>query len=50
MAHTNSTPNYHLPQFLGTDKPAWLTDVNNAMSDIDTAIAAAKTTAKLWSV
>ena len=45
MAHTNSTPNYNLPQFLGTDKPAWLTDVNNAMSDIDTAIAAAKTTA-----
>ena len=45
MAHTNSTPNYNLPQFLGTDKPAWLTDINNAMSDIDTAIAAAKTTA-----
>ena len=45
MAHTNSTPNYNLPQFLGTDKPAWLTDVNNAMSDIDVAIAAAKTTA-----
>lgn len=45
MAHTNSTPNYNLPQFLGTDKPAWLTDINNAMSDIDAAIAAAKTTA-----
>lgn len=45
MAHTNSTPNYNLPQFLGTDKPAWLTDINNAMSVIDTAIAAAKTTA-----
>lgn len=45
MAHTNSTPNYNLPQFLGTDKPAWLTDVNNAMSDIDAAIAAAKSTA-----
>ena len=45
MAHTNSTPNYNLPQFLGTDKPAWLTDINQAMSDIDTAIAAAKTVA-----
>ena len=45
MAHTNSTPNYNLPQFLGTDKPAWLTDINTAMSDIDTAIAAAKTVA-----
>ena len=45
MAHTNNTPNYNLPQFLGTDKPAWLTDINNAMSDIDAAIAAAKSTA-----
>lgn len=45
MAHTNSTPNYNLPQFLGTDKPAWLTDINNAMSNIDAAIAAAKTAA-----
>ena len=45
MAHTNSTPNYNLPQFLGSDKPAWLTDINQAMSDIDTAIAAAKTVA-----
>lgn len=45
MAHTNSTPNYNLPQFLGSDKPAWLTDINTAMSDIDTAIAAAKTVA-----
>lgn len=38
MAHSNSTPNYNLPQFLTTDKPAWLTDVNTAYSDIDTAI------------
>ena len=35
MSHTNSTTNYALPQFLTTDKPAWLTDVNNAFSDID---------------
>lgn len=38
MSHTNSTTNYSLPQFLSTDKPAWLTDVNGAMSAIDTAI------------
>lgn len=38
MGHTNSTPNYSLPQFLGGDKPAWLTDVNQAYSAIDTAI------------
>lgn len=36
MAHSNSTTNYALPQFVGSDKPAWLTDVNNAMSAIDT--------------
>lgn len=42
MSHTNSTPNYALPQFLTTDKPAWLTDVNNGYSVIDTAIKAAK--------
>ena len=38
MAHTNSTTHYHLPQFLTGDKPAWLTDVNNAYADIDNAI------------
>lgn len=38
MSHTNSTPNYNLPQFLTTDKPAWLTDINGAFSDIDTAV------------
>ena len=42
MSHTNSTTNYALPQFLTSDKPAWLTDINNAFSDIDTAIKAAK--------
>lgn len=40
MAHTNATPNYSLPQFLGTDKPAWLTDVNAAMLAIDTQMKA----------
>ena len=42
MSHTNSTPNYQLPQFVGTDKPAYLTDFNQAFSAIDTAIAGAK--------
>lgn len=45
MSHSNSTPNYGLPQFVTTDKPFWLTDVNTAYSDIDTAIKAAKDTA-----
>lgn len=38
MSHTNSTTNYNLPQFITTDKPAWLTDVNNAYTAIDTAM------------
>lgn len=45
MSHTNSTTNYGLPQFLTGDKPAWLTDVNNAYSDIDKAIYAAQSKA-----
>lgn len=39
MGHTNSTANYNLPQFIGTDKPTWLGDVNGAMAAIDAAIA-----------
>lgn len=42
MAHTNATTHYSLPQFLSTDKPAWLTDVNPAYQAIDTAIYNAK--------
>ncbi len=38
MSHTNSTANYGLPQFITTDKPAWLTDVNVAYSAIDTGM------------
>lgn len=38
MSHTNSTANYNLPQFIATDKPAWLTDVNGAMQTIDGAL------------
>lgn len=45
MSHTNSTTNYNLPQFESTDKPAWLTDVNDAMYAIDNGIAAAQSTA-----
>lgn len=45
MSHTNSTTNYGLPQFLTGDKPAWLTDINNAFSDIDIAVFNAQTKA-----
>ena len=45
MGHTNSTTNYALPQFIGSDKPAWLTDVNQAMSAIDTQMKANQTAA-----
>lgn len=38
MAHTNSTPYFNLPQFIGSDKASWLTDVNGAFSSIDTAM------------
>jgi len=35
MGHTNSTANLALPQFIGTDKPTWLGDINGAFSAID---------------
>ena len=35
MAHTNSTQNYNLPQWIGSDKPTFLGDLNNAFTDID---------------
>ena len=38
MAHTNSTANLHLPEFISTDKPAWLVDFNGAMETIDSSI------------
>lgn len=40
MSSTNHTPNYNLPQYVGSDKPAWLGDINPAMSAIDTAMHA----------
>lgn len=45
MASTNKTTNYELSQFLGSDKPAWLTDYNSDMSKIDAGINTAQTTA-----
>lgn len=41
MSYANKTPNYDLPQWLGNDKPTWLTDMNGAFSAIDTAIKGA---------
>lgn len=38
FASTNKTTNYELPQFIGTDKPSWLGDFNEAMSTIDTGM------------
>lgn len=35
FSSTNKTTNYDLPQFVGTDKPTWLGDFNEAMSAID---------------
>ena len=45
MSSTNKTANYELSQFLGTDKPAWLTDYNSDMAKIDAGIDGAKDTA-----
>lgn len=39
FASTNKTANYELPQFVGTDKPTWLGDFNNAMASIDAGMA-----------
>lgn len=45
MSSTNKTTNYELSQFIGTDKPAWLTDYNADMSKIDTAVHSVSSTA-----
>lgn len=47
MSSTNHTTNYNLPQFLGSDKPAWLGDINPAFSAIDTAMKANETSASV---
>lgn len=45
MSATNNTTNFNLPLFIGTDKPAWLTDWNGAMTTIDTKLQEVKTEA-----
>lgn len=47
FGHTNSTSNYEFPQFIGTDKPQWLTDINQAFASIDTAIHSVSVLANL---
>ena len=38
MSHTNSTTHYSLSQFISSDTPAWLVDVNGDNQKIDAAI------------
>lgn len=38
MSHTNATTNYQLPQFISTDVPGWMSDINGAMQSIDTGM------------
>lgn len=45
MSYTNKTAHYNLPQYVADDKPTYLNDFNGAMSDIDSAIYAAKNAA-----
>ena len=45
MSFTNQTQHYGLPQYIGSDVPAYLTDYNNAMATIDQGMNAAKTQA-----
>ena len=45
MSSTNRTANYQLPQFVNTDKPTWLGDVNSAMANIDTNLKSVSDTA-----
>lgn len=45
MSSTNKTTNYELSQFIGTDKPAWLSDYNGDMGKIDAGIHNAQNTA-----
>lgn len=50
MSHTNKTPNYDLPQFIGTDKASWLGDLNPAFLAIDTGMQANKVAAQVAEV
>lgn len=42
MASTNKTTHYDLSQYIGTDKPTYLTDYNQDMAKIDAGIYSAK--------
>lgn len=46
MSHTNKTPNYDLPQFIGTDKASWLGDLNPAFLEIDAGMQSNKVAAQ----
>lgn len=45
MSSTNKTTHYELSQYVGSDKPTYLSDYNGDMLKIDTGINAAKTVA-----
>ena len=38
MSHSKGTTNYNLPLFTKDDRPAWLTDFNSAMLEVDTVV------------
>lgn len=38
MSHSKGTTNYNLPLFTKDDRPAWLTDFNSAMQEVDTVV------------
>ena len=40
MTATNHTENYNLSQFVGTDRPTWLSDYNSDMEKIDAQMKA----------
>ena len=42
MSATNLTKNLKLPQFVASDKPSWLGDVNGAMKNIDDGVGVIK--------
>lgn len=38
MSHSKGTTNYNLPLFTKDDRPAWLTDFNSAMQEVDNVV------------
>lgn len=46
MSSTNKTTHYELPQWIGTDKPTFLGDLNGAFLDIDTNLFNANSNAE----